>query len=271
MARDSTIIALGGGVVGDVAGFAAACFQRGVRFIQIPTTLLAQVDSSVGGKTAVNHPAAKNMIGAFHQPVCVIVDTATLDSLPERELAAGLAEVVKYGLIRDPDFFEWIERNSNALRGRDPEALAYAIERSCLNKAEVVGEDERESGARALLNLGHTFGHAIEAGLGYGKWLHGEAVAAGICMAGDLSVRMGWLDAAEFQRTCELLARLGLPTKAPAAVTATRMRELMGLDKKVRGGKLRLVLLRKIGGAELTATFDSAALDDTLASWREQG
>ena len=252
MARDSTIIALGGGVVGDIAGFAAACFQRGVRFVQIPTTLLAQVDSSVGGKTAVNHPGAKNMIGAFHQPACVIADTATLDTLPERELAAGLAEVVKYGLIRDPDFFSWIERNANALRGRDPEALAYAVERSCVNKAEVVSEDERESGARALLNLGHTFGHAIEAGLGYGQWLHGEAVAAGMCMAGDLSVRMGWLDAAELDRTCDLLARLGLPTRAPADLDAAVMRELMGFDKKVRGGRLRLVLLRGIGTAEHT-------------------
>jgi len=270
MARDSAIIALGGGVVGDVAGFAAACFQRGVRFVQIPTTLLAQVDSSVGGKTAVNHPGAKNMIGAFHQPVCVIADTATLDTLPERELAAGLAEVVKYGLIRDPEFFAWIERNANALRGRDPEALAYAVERSCRNKAQVVGEDERESGARALLNLGHTFGHAIEAGLGYGQWLHGEAVAAGMCMAGDLSVRMGWFDAAELDRTCDLLSRLGLPTRAPAALSAAAMRELMGFDKKVRGGRLRLVLLRGIGAAELTATFDAAALDETLASWRQE-
>ncbi len=269
LARDAAIVALGGGVIGDVAGFAAACFQRGVRYLQLPTTLLAQVDSSVGGKTAVNHPGGKNMIGAFHQPVCVLADTATLDTLPERELAAGLAEVVKYGLIRDPELFAWIERNANALRGRDPEALAEAVERSCRNKAALVSADERETGARALLNLGHTFGHAIEAGLGYGEWLHGEAVAAGMCMAADLSVRLGWLDAQERERARALLARLGLPTAAPAAVTPTRMIELMGVDKKVRAGRMRLVLLKAVGDAVLTADFDPEALHATLDTCRE--
>jgi 3-dehydroquinate synthase len=268
LARDATIIALGGGVVGDMAGFAAATYQRGVRYQQIPTTLLSQVDSSVGGKTAVNHPGAKNMIGAFHQPACVIADTATLDTLPDRELAAGLAEVLKYGVIGDADFFSWIERNSNALLGRDPEALAYAVEHSCREKARLVSEDERESGARALLNLGHTFGHAIEAAMGYGEWLHGEAVAAGMCMAADLSVRMGWLDASELDRLRTLNAQLGLPTLAPGTIPPQRMRELMGFDKKVQGGRLRLVLLRGIGEAVLTADFDSAALDQTLTRCR---
>jgi len=269
LARDATVIALGGGVTGDLAGFAAACYQRGVRYLQIPTTLLAQVDSSVGGKTAVNHAQAKNMIGAFHQPTCVIADTATLDTLPERELAAGLAEVVKYGLVRDPGFFAWLERNANALRGRDPQALAEAVERSCRNKAELVSADEREAGARALLNLGHTFGHAIETGMGYGTWLHGEAVAAGMCMAADLSVRMGWLAPQARDRACDLLRALGLPTRAPAALAPQRMLELMGSDKKVRAGRLRLVLLRAIGEACLSADFDAAALARTLEQCRE--
>jgi 3-dehydroquinate synthase len=268
MARDGAVVALGGGVVGDLAGFAAACFQRGVRYLQVPTTLLAQVDSSVGGKTAVNHPGGKNMIGAFHQPVCVVADTATLETLPERELSAGLAEVVKYGLVRDPDFFAWIERNANALRGRDPEALAYAVERSCRNKSLLVSEDERETGARALLNLGHTFGHAIEAGLGFGQWLHGEAVAAGTCMAADLSARLGWLEAGDVARICDLFAQLGLPTAAPAAVAPERMLELMRIDKKVRAGKVRLVLLRAVGEATLTGDFDPLALDATLRACR---
>lgn len=269
LARDAALIALGGGVIGDIAGFAAACYQRGVRYIQVPTTLLAQVDSSVGGKTAINHPGGKNMVGAFHQPVCVIADTRTLHSLPDRELSAGLAEVVKYGLIRDPQFFEWIERNANALRGRDPEALGYAVEQCCRNKAVLVSEDEREGAARALLNFGHTFGHAIEAGLGFGEWLHGEAVAAGMCMAADLSQRLGWLDRASVERTRDLLARLGLPTAAPAALGATQMLELMGMDKKVRAGRIRLILLRSIGDAVLSDDFDQAALDATLERCRE--
>lgn len=269
LARDSAMIALGGGVVGDVTGFAASCFQRGIRYIQIPTTLLAQVDSSVGGKTAVNHAAGKNMIGAFHQPACVLADIETLRTLPDRELAAGLAEVVKYGLICDPDFFEWIERNVNALRARDPQALTHAIEQSCRNKSTLVSEDERESGARALLNLGHTFGHAIEAGMGYGQWLHGEAVAAGMCMAAYMSVRLGWMNEAERKRAHDLLARLELPTCAPAGLCAQRMFELMGVDKKVRAGNLRLILLRAIGSSLLSDDFDSDALFATLQECRE--
>ena len=269
LARDATLVALGGGVVGDIAGFAAACYQRGVAYVQIPTTLLAQVDSSVGGKTAVNHPGGKNMIGAFHQPACVIADTGVLETLPERELAAGLAEVVKYGLIRDPEFFAWIERNANALRGRDPQALAHAVEQSCRNKAMLVSEDERESAARALLNFGHTFGHAIEAGLGFGEWLHGEAVAAGMCMATDLSARLGWLDSATQQRIQDLIARFGLPTAAPGRVSSAQMLELMGMDKKVRAGRMRLILLRAIGEAVLSDSFDKAALHATLEHCRE--
>lgn len=268
LARDSALIALGGGVVGDVTGFAASCFQRGIRYIQIPTTLLAQVDSSVGGKTAVNHAAGKNMIGAFHQPACVIADINTLRTLPDRELAAGLAEVVKYGLIRDPAFFDWIERNVNSLRARDPQALMYAVEQSCKNKAVLVSEDERESGARALLNLGHTFGHAIEAGLGYGQWLHGEAVAAGMCMAADMSVRLGWMPEADRERTRSLLAQLQLPIGAPAALCAQRLFELMGVDKKVRAGRLRLILLHEIGSSVLSDDFDAAALTATLQECR---
>lgn len=244
--RATTIIALGGGVIGDLAGFAAASYQRGVPFIQVPTTLLAQVDSSVGGKTGINHPLGKNMIGAFYQPRLVLADTDTLKTLPDRELHAGLAEVIKYGLIRDLPFFEWLESNIDRLLARDTAALAYAIERSCANKAEVVAEDEHESGVRALLNLGHTFGHAIEAGLGYGEWLHGEAVAAGIVMAAELSRRLGWLSDADCDRTTALLVRARLPTQGPA-LGVERYLELMALDKKVSAGKLRLVLLRKIG------------------------
>ncbi|WP_295608205.1 3-dehydroquinate synthase, partial [uncultured Lamprocystis sp.] len=203
--RDCTLIALGGGVIGDMAGFAAASYQRGVAFIQIPTTLLAQVDSSVGGKTGINHPLGKNMIGAFHQPRAVIADTATLNTLSDRELSAGLAEVIKYGLIRDPDFFDWLDTHLMALRDRDPDTLAEAIRRSCENKAQVVAADELENGERALLNLGHTFGHAIETGTGYGNWLHGEAVGVGMCMAADLSARLGWLSAAALQSTRNLI------------------------------------------------------------------
>lgn len=262
--RDCTLIALGGGVVGDMAGFAAACYQRGVAFIQVPTTLLAQVDSSVGGKTGVNHPLGKNMIGAFHQPGAVIIDTDTLDTLPEREIAAGLAEVIKYGLIRDPAFFDWLEARMPALVARDSEALAEAIERSCQNKAEVVAADERESGQRALLNLGHTFGHAIETGMGYGVWLHGEAVGAGMCLAADLSHRLGWLAAADLARARALIAAAGLPVAPPPELTPQSFHDLMAVDKKVQDGRLRLVLLQGIGSSLVTGDFDLAKLDETL-------
>ncbi len=249
--RATSVVALGGGVIGDLAGFAAATYQRGVPFVQVPTTLLAQVDSSVGGKTGINHPRGKNMIGAFWQPRVVLADTDTLATLPERELSAGLAEVIKYGLIRDLPFLEWIERNMPALRARDAEALSYAIERSCANKAEVVAGDERETAkdnGRALLNLGHTFGHAIEAGLGYGEWLHGEAVAAGTVMAAELSRRLGWLTERDVARVRELLAQARLPVHGPK-LGAERYLDFMGHDKKVIAGKLRLVLLRQIGNA----------------------
>lgn len=264
-ARDCTLAALGGGVIGDLAGFAAACYQRGVALIQIPTTLLAQVDSSVGGKTGVNHPQGKNMIGAFHQPRVVIADTDTLRTLPDRELAAGIAEVIKYGLIRDPDFFAWIEANMEKLLARDPDALTYAIEQSCRNKAAVVAADELEAGARALLNLGHTFGHAIEAGAGYGAWLHGEAVGVGMCMAADLSARLGWLDDTAVRRTRSLIAAAGLPVTPPAELSPAEFRKFMARDKKVMDNRLRLVLLRGIGQALVTADFDHADLDETLA------
>jgi len=264
--RDCTILALGGGVVGDMAGFAAACYQRGVAFIQVPTTLLAQVDSSVGGKTGVNHALGKNMIGAFHQPNAVIADTDTLATLPDRELSAGIAEVYKYGLIRDPVFFDWIEAHMGALLDRDASALAEAIERSCRNKAEVVAADERESGERALLNLGHTFGHAIETGTGYGTWLHGEAIAVGMCMAADLSQRLGWMGADEVQRIRALTQAARLPICPPADLGPDRFMELMAVDKKVLGGRLRLVLLRGLGKAVVTADFDPGALRDTLAA-----
>jgi len=249
--RKTTIIALGGGVIGDLAGFAAASYQRGVPFIQVPTTLLAQVDSSVGGKTGVNHPRGKNMIGAFWQPRRVLADTDTLQTLPARELSAGLAEVIKYGLIRDLPFLEWLEAHMDDLMARDAAALAHAIECSCANKAAVVAGDERETaadGGRALLNLGHTFGHAIETGMGYGTWLHGEAVAAGTLMAAELSRRLGWLAAADVERVRELLRRAGLPVVAPA-LGVERYLDFMGHDKKVIAGKLRLVLLQRIGVA----------------------
>lgn len=262
--RDGAIVALGGGVVGDIAGFAAATYQRGIDFIQVPTTLLAQVDSSVGGKTGVNHALGKNMIGAFHQPRLVLADTDVLSTLPDRELSAGLAEVIKYGLIRDAAFFAWLEAQIDALHARDPQALAHAIARSCENKAQVVAADEREGGVRALLNLGHTFGHAIEAGLGYGHWLHGEAVGAGMCMAADLSVRMGWLKEGERQRAVALIASAGLPTQLPPSLSRNQMLDLMGRDKKVLAGRLRLILLRAIGDATVTGEFDHAGLLATL-------
>jgi 3-dehydroquinate synthase len=264
--RATTVIALGGGVIGDLAGFAAATYQRGVSFIQVPTTLLAQVDSSVGGKTGINHPLGKNMIGAFYQPRLVIADTHTLVTLPDRELRAGLAEIIKYGLIRDLPFFAWLEGNIDALLARDADALAYAIERSCANKAEIVAEDETESGIRALLNLGHTFGHAIEVGIGYGVWLHGEAVAAGMMMAADLSRRLGWLHDDDVMRVYRILDRAGLPTRG-AAMAAERYLELMSSDKKVMAGKLRLVLLERIGLGRLVADVATADIRATIDAY----
>jgi 3-dehydroquinate synthase len=263
--RSTTLIALGGGVIGDMCGYAAATYQRGVHFIQIPTTLLAQVDSSVGGKTGINHPLGKNMIGAFWQPRLVIADTNTLKTLPPRELSAGLVEVIKYGLIGDYAFFEWLEANMGRLVSCDPEALTYAIERSCTNKAEVVAGDERETateGGRALLNLGHTFGHAIETALGYGNRLHGEAVATGILMAAHLSARLGWLASSDVTRIGDLLARARLPLKVPR-LGAEKYLDLMGHDKKNVGGRLRLVLLKRIGEAVTTSAVEPA---DVLAA-----
>ena len=259
--RDTTVIALGGGVVGDIAGFAAACYMRGVNFIQVPTTLLAQVDSSVGGKTGVNHPQGKNLIGAFHQPQVVLIDTDTLGTLPDRELSAGLAEVIKYGAICDAEFFAWLELNVPALLDRDADALAHAIRRSCELKAEVVAEDEREAGRRAILNFGHTFGHAIEHCQGYGEWLHGEAVAAGMVMA----ARLSGLDAAELARLTALIAAAGLPVEAPL-MSAVEWLSAMGMDKKVQGNKLRFVLLDGIGEARVTAAYDEQRLDAILRS-----
>ena len=263
-ARDCCLIALGGGVIGDMTGFAAATYQRGVDFIQIPTTLLAQVDSSVGGKTAVNHPIGKNMIGAFHQPRAVWIDTDTLVTLPERELAAGLAEVIKYGLLGDLEFLAWLEQNMDALRARDTAVLAQAIQRSCENKARIVAADERESGQRALLNLGHTFGHAIEASLGYGEWLHGEAVAAGMVMAAQLSARLGWIEESASARAEDLIRRAGLPTAPPAGMTPAQFLTAMGHDKKVLAGRLRLVLFKALGNAIVTDDFDPAELEALL-------
>lgn len=257
--RSTTLIALGGGVVGDMTGFAAATYQRGVPFIQVPTTLLSQVDSSVGGKTAINHPLGKNMIGAFYQPRLVLADIGVLGTLPDRELKAGLAEVIKYGLIRDLPFLEWLETNIERLLARDPDALVEAVERSCRNKAEVVAADETEQGERATLNLGHTFGHAIETGLGYGEWLHGEAVAAGAVMAADLSRRLGWLSDADVARVRSIHERAGLPVKG-AALGADRYLELMAHDKKVSDGTLRLVLLKQIGQAVISAEASQAQI-----------
>lgn len=263
--RSTTLIALGGGVIGDMGGFAASCYQRGIPFIQVPTTLLAQVDSSVGGKTAINHPLGKNMIGAFYQPQLVLADTDTLSTLPERELSAGLAEVIKYGLIRDLPFLAWLEINIERLRARDTEALAYAIHRSCANKAEVVAADERETGERALLNLGHTFGHAIETGLGYGQWLHGEAVAAGTMMAAALSMQLGWIGAEDMDRIAKLFLRAGLPVDG-AALKPEYYLDLMRHDKKVEDGRLRLVLLQKIGKAVVSDVATDTQILDAIRS-----
>ncbi|KAF0814072.1 3-dehydroquinate synthase [Andreprevotia sp. IGB-42] len=260
--RKTTLIALGGGVIGDMTGFAAAVYQRGVPFIQIPTTLLAQVDSSVGGKTAINHPLGKNMIGAFYQPQLVLADLATLDTLPARELSAGLAEVIKYGLIDDLAFFEWLEANIDALVARDTDALAYAVERSCQNKARIVAADEKEHGQRALLNLGHTFGHAIEAGLGYGAWLHGEAVAAGMVLAAHASHALGQISDDDLARIIRLIEKAGLPVVSPA-LGFERYLDLMAQDKKVDAGKIKFILLRNLGASyigELPVAVIQAAL-----------
>ncbi len=262
--RDATVLALGGGVVGDIAGFAAACYQRGVGYVQVPTTLLAQVDSSVGGKTGVNHPGGKNLIGAFYQPLAVIADTSTLATLPDRELRAGLAEVIKYGCVWDPQLFDWLELNIDRLASREPEALAHAIGRSCAIKALVVAADERESNVRAILNFGHTFGHAIESATGYRTYLHGEAVGLGMVIAADLSQRLGMVDRTVTERVRELLERAGLPT-APPRIGAARALELMHMDKKVLAGTVRLVLLETLGRAVITGGYDRAALDATLA------
>ena len=261
--RKTTLIALGGGVIGDLTGFAAASYQRGVPFIQVPTTLLSQVDSSVGGKTGINHPLGKNMIGAFYQPQVVLADTDTLNTLPDRELSAGLAEVIKYGLISDLPFLEWLETNMPKLRARDPQALQYAIARSCQNKADVVAADERECGVRAHLNLGHTFGHAIETGMGYGNWLHGEAVGAGMVMAAVASQRMGWLSEADVARTQALIRAAGLPDVAPDLGVDAYL-DFMGHDKKVESGRLRFVLLKKLGEAVVTGDVPPQVLRDTL-------
>ncbi len=262
--RNATLIALGGGVIGDIAGFAAACYQRGIPFIQIPTTLLAQVDSSVGGKTGVNHALGKNMIGAFYQPQCVIIDIKVLDTLDDRQLAAGIAEVIKYGLIRDAEFFAWIEANIEKILARDKQALTYIIERSCLSKAEIVAADERESGIRAILNLGHTFGHAIETGAGYGTYLHGEAVAIGTCQAADLSRRMGWLSDADVRRIVDLFKKALLPTEPPVNLSAEECIKLMAVDKKNVDGEIRLILLKSIGEASLPIGVDKSQLLETL-------
>ncbi|XP_073018438.1 3-dehydroquinate synthase, chloroplastic-like [Primulina eburnea] len=268
MDRRCTFVALGGGVIGDMCGYAAASYLRGVNFIQIPTTVMAQVDSSVGGKTGINHRLGKNMIGAFYQPQCVLVDTDTLNTLPDRELASGLAEVIKYGLIRDAKFFEWQENNMQALMARDPRAFTYAIKRSCENKAEVVSLDEKESGLRATLNLGHTFGHAIETGVGYGQWLHGEAVAAGTVMAVDMSCRLGWIDDSLVKRVYDIFQRAKLPTAPPESMTVDMFKSVMAVDKKVADGLLRLILLKgPLGGCVFTGEYDRQALDDTLRAF----
>ncbi|MER0042434.1 3-dehydroquinate synthase [Pseudomonas sp. MGal98] len=264
--RRTTVLALGGGVIGDMAGFAAACYQRGVNFIQLPTTLLSQVDSSVGGKTGINHPLGKNMVGAFYQPQAVLIDTRSLDTLPPRELSAGLAEVIKYGLICDEPFLGWLEENMPALRSLDQAALTEAIERSCAAKARVVGADEKETGVRATLNLGHTFGHAIETQMGYGVWLHGEAVAAGTVMALEMSYRLGWINADERDRGIRLFQAAGLPVVPPREMTPAQFLEHMAVDKKVLDGQLRLVLLRSLGEAVVTSDYPAEILSATLAA-----
>ena len=264
--RSTTVIALGGGVTGDMAGFAAACYQRGVNYFQVPTTLLAQVDSSVGGKTAVNHPRGKNMIGAFYQPQCVVADISALQTLPRRELQAGMAEVIKYGLLGNFTFFEWLEVHIDSLMAGDSERLAEAVKICCEEKARIVAEDEREGGKRALLNLGHTFGHAIEAAMGYGVWLHGEAVATGMVMAADLSWRIGHISQAEASRARQLIEKAGLPVVPPSEMTAEQFMSLMAVDKKVQAGQIRFVLMRQLGEAYVDANVDEALLRETLAA-----
>ncbi|SFR64151.1 3-dehydroquinate synthase [Thiomicrospira sp. ALE5] len=266
--RKCTLVALGGGVIGDMTGFAAAAYQRGVPFIQVPTTLLSQVDSSVGGKTGVNHPQGKNMIGAFHQPQAVLIDTNTLNTLEDRQLSAGLAEVIKYGLIRDLPFFEWLEEHLEGLMARDPVLLAEAIERSCRNKAEIVAADETEQGQRALLNLGHTFGHAIEAGMGYGAWLHGEAISAGMMQAAYMSQLLGDLSAADVARIAALFKRANLPVYPPNELSNAQFMQYMAGDKKVQAGGGRLVLMKSIGQAYISGDYPADTLTQTLNDWR---
>mmetsp|Transcript_50638 Transcript_50638/g.59139 ORF Transcript_50638/g.59139 Transcript_50638/m.59139 type:complete len:427 (-) Transcript_50638:336-1616(-) len=265
--RKSTFVALGGGVIGDMVGFASAIYQRGINFIQVPTTVMAMVDSSVGGKTGINHPLGKNMVGAFHQPQCVFIDTNNLSTLPNRELQSGISEIIKYGLIRDPTFFKWQEDNMSRLLDRDVDALAYAIKRSCENKAEVVKEDEKEAGVRATLNLGHTFGHAIETGSGYGTYLHGEAVAIGTCMAAQMSARMGWIEPKLVKRIYDIMDAANLPVELPldSPMNQKTFTKLMSLDKKVANGQLRLILLKgELGGCLFTGDFDEKAMVDTI-------
>lgn len=261
--RDCTVLALGGGVIGDMAGFASACFQRGVNFIQVPTTLLSQVDSSVGGKTGINHPLGKNMIGAFQQPQVVLADMAQLKTLPERELSAGLAEVIKYALLGDIEFLAWLEEHMDSLVARDPELLAEAVYRSCAHKARIVANDEKEQGERALLNLGHTFGHAIESYLGYGVWLHGEAVATGMVMATDVSQRMGWISKSDLERTKKIILRANLPIVCPK-IPLNEFLAYMSHDKKVLNGQLRLVLMKQLGQAVITKEFDTELMNQAI-------
>ena len=262
--RRCTLVALGGGVIGDITGFAAASYQRGVNFIQIPTTLLAQVDSSVGGKTGVNHPLGKNMIGAFHQPQCVIADTKTLNTLDDRQLSAGIAEVIKYGLINDAEFFNWLEINMPKLLARDPEALGYAIQRSCADKANVVAADELETGVRALLNLGHTFGHAIETASGYGNWLHGEAVGCGMFMAASLSYHQAWISKEQLQQVKKLITQAKLPLLPPAEMTLNQFIEIMTVDKKNISKQIRLILMKDIGQSFISDDYDNSLLNKTI-------
>lgn len=264
--RKAVLVALGGGVIGDLTGYAAATYQRGIDFVQVPTTLLSQVDSSVGGKTGINHPLGKNMIGAFKQPIAVMIDPKVINTLPERELSAGLAEVIKYGLIYDADFFTWLEQHLDELLAQQPDALVQAIARSCELKAEVVAADETEQGIRAILNLGHTFGHAIEAEQGYGAWLHGEAVGAGMVMACDLSRRLGWIDASVYDRARALIERARLPVAPPPSMGADDFMNQMSRDKKVESGQLRLVLLQALGQAVVTADFDANQLQACLTA-----
>ncbi|ANF82695.1 3-dehydroquinate synthase [Acinetobacter sp. NCu2D-2] len=261
--RDATVLALGGGVIGDMSGFASACFQRGVYFVQVPTTLLSQVDSSVGGKTGINHPLGKNMIGAFQQPQVVLADMAQLKTLPSRELSAGLAEVIKYALLCDQEFLVWLEANMDGLVAGNADLLAEAVYRSCAHKARIVANDEKEQGERALLNLGHTFGHAIESYLGYGVWLHGEAVATGMVMAADLSMRMGWISATDLERTKKIISRAQLPVNCPK-IPLDEFLAYMAHDKKVLNGQLRLILLKKLGQAVITNEFDVEAMKQAI-------